>query len=157
MTSILQLEHSVWQAVINKDRDLLATLFSVDYIEVTADGKRVMKDSIVELSPQVDEIMSYEITKAPPFLWAPMPQFSATAWCSTASCVVSQSNHRTAGWFLSGDVVKRLGSVVSFNRQRSGEAVARIRCSKPQPKLVGSELPLWDPLDARRPDPNHQN
>jgi len=64
MTSILQLEHSVWQAVINKDRDLLATLFSVDYIEVTADGKRVMKDSIVELSPQVDEIESYEISES---------------------------------------------------------------------------------------------
>lgn len=59
--SAIELEDSVWQAVVAKDGDALASLFSDDYIEVTADGKRVMKDSIVDLSPKVDEIISYEI------------------------------------------------------------------------------------------------
>ena len=59
MTSILQLEHMVWQAVLSKDGEQVATLFSDDYIEVTADGRRELKDSIVETSPQVDDIESY--------------------------------------------------------------------------------------------------
>ena len=62
MTSVLKLEHNVWRAVINKDGDTLANLFSDDYVEVTAGGKRVLKDSVVEFSPQVDEIESYEIS-----------------------------------------------------------------------------------------------
>ena len=62
MTSILQLERKVWQAVVDKEGEQLATMFSDDYIEVTADGRRVTKDSIVKSSPQVDDIESYEIT-----------------------------------------------------------------------------------------------
>lgn len=62
MTSILELEHGVWEAVINRDGTALGAMFSNDYVEVTADGRRVLKDSIVETSPQVDEIESYEIT-----------------------------------------------------------------------------------------------
>ena len=62
MTSILQLEHMVWQAVLSKDGEQLATLLSDDYIEVTADGRRVLKDSIVEASPQMDDIESYAIS-----------------------------------------------------------------------------------------------
>ena len=61
-TTILQLEHRVWKAVMEGDPDTLAGLFSDDYIEVTAEGKRVLKDSIIETSPQVDEIESYEIS-----------------------------------------------------------------------------------------------
>jgi len=63
VTSILQLEHRVWQAVMDNDGEQLAVMFPDDYIEVTADGRRVMKDSIVEISPQVDDIDSYQITK----------------------------------------------------------------------------------------------
>jgi hypothetical protein len=64
MDSVLQLEDCVWQALVAKDSNRLAAMFSDDYIEVTADGKRVMKDSIVETSPQVDDIESYEMTNA---------------------------------------------------------------------------------------------
>jgi len=64
MTSILELEHSVWRAVMDNDGDRLAALFSDDYMEVTADGKRVSRDSIVENSPVVDAIESYQITHA---------------------------------------------------------------------------------------------
>jgi len=61
MNPIVRLEHGVWQAVLNKNGEQLADMFSEDYIEVTADGKRVFKDRIVEVSPQVDDIESYEI------------------------------------------------------------------------------------------------
>jgi hypothetical protein len=64
MKSVLELEHVVWQAVIDKDATALGEIFSDDYIEVTADGKRVLKESIVENSPQVDEIRSYQISEA---------------------------------------------------------------------------------------------
>ena len=62
MTSILQLEHKVWHAVLNKDGEQLARMFSDDYIEVKADGRSVIKDSIVEASPQLDDIESYQNT-----------------------------------------------------------------------------------------------
>jgi len=62
MASVVQLEDSVWRAVVAKDGEALASLFSDDYVEITADGKREMKDSIVELSPKVDEITTYKIS-----------------------------------------------------------------------------------------------
>ena len=62
LDQILELERTVWQYVIDKDREAFSRVFANDYIEVTADGQRVLKDSIVENSPVVDEIESYAIT-----------------------------------------------------------------------------------------------
>ncbi len=56
-----RLEHSVWQAVIAKNGDTLASLFADDYLEITLDGKRVPKGQIVEESPQTDEITAYDL------------------------------------------------------------------------------------------------
>lgn len=61
---ILRMEHGVWQAVISKDELALAEAFSDDYVEVTIDGKRFSKESIVENSPQVDDVESYQIEEA---------------------------------------------------------------------------------------------
>ena len=59
--TVLACEHKVWQAVIEKDGAAIAALFSDDYIEVTLDGKRVLKDAIVKESPEADEIEEYRI------------------------------------------------------------------------------------------------
>ena len=58
---VLSLEHSVWRAVMRKDRAALGELFSDDYIEITLDGRRGGKTEIVNESPQVDEIEEYAI------------------------------------------------------------------------------------------------
>jgi hypothetical protein len=55
----LSLEHSVWQAVTEKDGATLGKLFAEEYIEVTLDGKRVQKGAVVSESPQIDEIAGY--------------------------------------------------------------------------------------------------
>jgi hypothetical protein len=57
----LKLEHSVWQAVIGKDGAALEELFADEYIEITVDGKRVAKGTIVSESPVIDEIVGYTI------------------------------------------------------------------------------------------------
>ncbi len=57
----LELERSVWSAVLEKNGDALAQLFADDYVEITIEGRRFEKHSIVEVSPQVDEIESYAI------------------------------------------------------------------------------------------------
>jgi len=64
MRLALTLEHSVWRAVIAKDGDVLASLFSDDYIEITLSGKRVEKNQVVEESPKSDEITAYAIDSA---------------------------------------------------------------------------------------------
>lgn len=64
LAEILQMEHGVWEAVIAKDEVALAEAFSDDYIEVTIDGKRFSKESIVENSPVVDDVESYDIREA---------------------------------------------------------------------------------------------
>ena len=58
---VLTLEERVWTAVVEKDGTALGDLFADDYIEITVDGKRIEKNEIVELSPQVDEIEKYVI------------------------------------------------------------------------------------------------
>ena len=54
-------EHKVWQAVIEKDGDKLAELFTDEYVEVTLSGERVLKSEVVEESPKIDEIKAYSI------------------------------------------------------------------------------------------------
>lgn len=61
LDQIIECEHRVWRSVVSKDGTALAEVFADDYVEVTADGKRVSKDSVVEESPIVDEIESYVI------------------------------------------------------------------------------------------------
>ena len=61
---LLQLEHKVWQSVIDKNGEALAQIFTEDYIEITVDGKSVVKQAIVEQSPIVDNVSSYEIIQA---------------------------------------------------------------------------------------------
>jgi len=56
-----RLERSVWRAVIAKDGAALGKLFSDDYFEITLNGKRVVKEQIVDESPKSDEISAYEI------------------------------------------------------------------------------------------------
>ncbi len=58
------LEHSVWQAVMARDGDALASLFSDDYVELTLTGKRCSKGQVVVESPQLDEIAGYQIEQA---------------------------------------------------------------------------------------------
>lgn len=58
---VLQQEHAVWQAVLDKDGDRLNQLLADDYLEVTLDGIRCSKRDVVQLSPQVDGIDSYAI------------------------------------------------------------------------------------------------
>lgn len=62
--TIVELEKSAWEAVVKKDGSKLEKLFADDYIEVTVDGKRFAKGEIVEKSPHVDEIDSFEISEA---------------------------------------------------------------------------------------------
>jgi len=59
-----RLERSVWRAVIEKDGAALGKLFSDDYIEVTFNGKRVVKEQIVDESPKSDEISAYAMNAA---------------------------------------------------------------------------------------------
>ncbi len=61
LNALLDCEHKVWQAVVHKNSDALAALFSDDYIEITVDGKRVLKDEVVKQSPETDEIKQYAI------------------------------------------------------------------------------------------------
>lgn len=58
---ILDLEHQVWSAVIEKDKTTLGGLFADGYLEVTEDGKRVGGTEVVEESPEVDEIEGYSM------------------------------------------------------------------------------------------------
>ena len=51
---VLNLERSVWQAVIDKDSAALEKLFSDEYVEITLDGKRAEKVDVVTESPQID-------------------------------------------------------------------------------------------------------
>jgi len=60
----LRREHSVWKAVVAKDGETLASLFSDDYFEITLSGKRVEKNQVVESSPQSEDIASYAIDSA---------------------------------------------------------------------------------------------
>ena len=53
---VLNLEHSVWQAVVGKDGAALGELFADEYIEITLDGRRVAKGEVVSESPVNDEI-----------------------------------------------------------------------------------------------------
>jgi hypothetical protein len=61
--SIVRLERSVWQAVMENDGAALAELFSDEYVEITLEGKRVLKTDVVIESPQVDHIRSYSIAE----------------------------------------------------------------------------------------------
>ncbi|MBM81378.1 MAG: hypothetical protein CMJ78_12420 [Planctomycetaceae bacterium] len=61
LNDVLCYEHRVWQAVIEKDAETLADLFSDDYVEIRLDGERVLKSDVVSQSPQVDEIEAYTI------------------------------------------------------------------------------------------------
>ncbi len=58
---VLSCEHRVWTAVVNRDGDLLANLFSDDYVEITLTGQRVLKQDVVNESPQIDDIRGYTI------------------------------------------------------------------------------------------------
>ncbi|MEO2014133.1 MAG: nuclear transport factor 2 family protein [Fuerstiella sp.] len=58
---VLNLQHSVWQAVVGKDGAALSELFADGYIEVTLDGKRVARGTVVSESPVIDEIAGYSI------------------------------------------------------------------------------------------------
>lgn len=64
LDAALALENSVWSAVVSGDGDALADLFTDDYVEVTVDGLRALKDSIVSQSPQVDRIEAHSIAEA---------------------------------------------------------------------------------------------
>ncbi|MEX0711590.1 MAG: nuclear transport factor 2 family protein [Pirellulales bacterium] len=55
------LERKVWNTVVEGDGAALGELFADDYIEITLDGRRIEKNEIVELSPQVDEIDRYAV------------------------------------------------------------------------------------------------
>ena len=57
----LDLERSVWQAVVEKNGSALTELFADEYVEVTLDGQRVAKGTIVSESPVIDEIVGYTI------------------------------------------------------------------------------------------------
>ena len=59
--TLLLCEHKVWRAVLHKDHAALAALFSDDYIEITLDGKRVLKAAVVNESPEADDIKEYTI------------------------------------------------------------------------------------------------
>lgn len=63
-----RLEHSVWQAVIDKNGEALKSLFADDYLEVTLNGKRVRKGKIVKESPETDEITAYDLDQTEAFL-----------------------------------------------------------------------------------------
>ena len=57
----VSLEHSVWKAVVERDGNALRKLFADDYIEITLDGKRIEKQTVVNESPAVDQIDRYMI------------------------------------------------------------------------------------------------
>lgn len=61
--SIVRLERRVWQAVVKNDGAALAELFADDYVEITLEGKRVLKADVVNESPQIDNIRSYSIAQ----------------------------------------------------------------------------------------------
>ena len=58
---LLACERRVWEAVVHQDGPTLAECFSDSYMEITLDGKRVVKAAVVDESPQVDEIDRYAI------------------------------------------------------------------------------------------------
>ena len=58
---LLACERRVWEAVVHQDGATLAECFSDSYMEITLDGKRVVKAAVVDESPQVDEIDRYAI------------------------------------------------------------------------------------------------
>lgn len=57
-----KLERQVWEAVVNKDGTVLAQLFGDDYVEITLEGKRVLKSEVVADSPQIDEVDAYSMS-----------------------------------------------------------------------------------------------
>lgn len=61
--SIVRLERRVWQAVVKNDGAALAEMFADDYVEITLEGKRVLKTDVVNESPQIDNIRSYSIAQ----------------------------------------------------------------------------------------------
>ena len=61
LDELLQREHQVWQAVVDKNSERLANLFTDDYVEITLEGQRVCKADIVGESPKIDEIKSCSI------------------------------------------------------------------------------------------------
>ena len=61
---VIELEQALWAAVLRKDGEKLASCFSDDYVEVTLDGVRVEKQTIVSESPKVDEISRYKMDDA---------------------------------------------------------------------------------------------
>ncbi|MHC4877785.1 MAG: GNAT family N-acetyltransferase [Planctomycetota bacterium] len=61
LSEILRCEHQVWQAVIEKDGEKLADLFTDEYVEITLSGQRVIKSDVVTESPQIDQIEAYSI------------------------------------------------------------------------------------------------
>ncbi|MHC4401427.1 MAG: DUF4440 domain-containing protein [Planctomycetota bacterium] len=58
---LLSLEQQVWKAVVKKDGTALGELLADNYLEITADGRRIEKTETVDQSPQVDEIEEYVI------------------------------------------------------------------------------------------------
>ena len=58
---VSQREHTVWRSVINRDGTALSQSFTDNYIEVTLSGKRVVKNQVVDESPQTDEISAYSM------------------------------------------------------------------------------------------------
>ncbi|MBI1311126.1 DUF4440 domain-containing protein [bacterium] len=60
-SEVLEAEQRVWEAVVRKDGIALGELFSDDYLEITLDGKRIVRAEVVEQSPVVDEITGYAI------------------------------------------------------------------------------------------------
>lgn len=61
---IIDLESRIWQGVTDGDRDFLQAVFTEDYLEITSDGIRVEKQTIVDESPDVDAIAHWEMTNA---------------------------------------------------------------------------------------------
>ena len=59
--TLVALECQVWDAAKSGDADTLRALFADDYLEITAEGRRVGKAEIVKLSPECDRIESYSL------------------------------------------------------------------------------------------------